>query len=988
MKKFAEFIIKFPKTIIVITIAITLILGYFMKDLKINSDILSYLPQDDPVVVLFNEVGDKFGGNSLAMIALENKDIFNFETLTRIRKLTKEFEKVENVSHVMSMTNILDIKKTEWGLEIGKLIDQYEVPESKNELEKLKSYTLSRDMYSGNLVSSDGRVSAIICRVKEGVDKTTVGKQLKRITREIKGKEKIYYAGIPFQMSSIDEIIVKDVKKLVPLVIILVIITLYFSFKSFRGVVLPLSTVLFSTIWALGLMSLSGISVSLVTNAIPILLIAIGSAYGIHMMTKYYEDVHDEKSKKDRIKDALKEVGVPIILTGITTAIGFLSFLGAYINMIREFAVFIALGVFFALVITITFIPAVLSLLKVKKIRQNGKKIENTAITRFMDCLSNFVLRREKLIVLFAIIIVITAIFGLFRLRREVNMLEYFNKKHEIRITEKMMQDRFGGSIPVQILVKGDIKNPFVLKEMIKIEKYLETLPDINNPQSVADLVCEMNDVMNDRYTIPETVEGVANLWFFLEGQDVLEQLVDDDASQALIQAKLGTVDTKKMIPLVKKINTYLQTHIKKDLIEFKLDTVSPEVKEIIEKQKVSEIADNIRMDIEKRQTDYNFNKYKLNQILYLEFAEKDSKISVHGISMVKEQIKKYLSSDESDIEISSQKVINKISYQIGVKLEDGTISPEHINSILKKNISLQMVSGDYEAIQLTAESVKSIIDETAKKDRVDSLLGKIKGLFPAELQKDEKFLKEIKDDLWLINENRIALSRDSYSHIVSNPESHNQPLIKLSLKQTGMPLIFKNLDEQIVKSQIQSLILAVFLVFILLTIQLKSFAGGLIGLIPIVLTVMVNFGLMAYLGVALDVCTVLIGSVAVGIGIDYTIHFLSRFRTEFEHCKSPHEALDKTLETTGVAILINAVSVSMGFLVLLFGSISPMRQFGWLMAVTMLTSAFGAITVLPAVILVAHAGFIGSFDKFANNLTSKIKEKIKNKGGIFNEKN
>jgi len=195
MKRFAKFVIRFPKTIIAVIIVITLVLGYFLKDLKINSDIISYLPKDDPVVVLFNEVGDKFGGNSLALVALETGDIFNFETLSRIRKLTLEFEKVESVSHVMSITNILDIKKIAGGLEVGKLIDQYEIPESRDALEKLKNYTLSKEMYAGNLVSYDGQVSVIICSVKEGVDKTGVAEKIKKITSEFAGQEKIYYAG-------------------------------------------------------------------------------------------------------------------------------------------------------------------------------------------------------------------------------------------------------------------------------------------------------------------------------------------------------------------------------------------------------------------------------------------------------------------------------------------------------------------------------------------------------------------------------------------------------------------------------------------------------------------------------------------------------------------------------------------------------------------------------------------------------------------------
>ena len=191
--------------------------------------------------------------------------------------------------------------------------------------------------------------------------------------------------------------------------------------------------------------------------------------------------------------------------------------------------------------------------------------------------------------------------------------------------------------------------------------------------------------------------------------------------------------------------------------------------------------------------------------------------------------------------------------------------------------------------------------------------------------------------------------------------------------------LAFKDLDENILKSQILSLSIALVLVLLLLSFQFRSFVGGLISIVPIVLTILVNFTLMGFLRIPLDAVTVMIGSVAVGIGIDYTIHFTSRFRYEFEKSKSERQALDKTLETTGKAIVINAASVMMGFLVLVLGSIVPMQRFGYLIALTMVISALGSITFLPALILVTKAKFVGDFEGFKISKLSELKEGVNN---------
>ncbi|MEA3431543.1 MAG: MMPL family transporter, partial [candidate division WOR-3 bacterium] len=246
MQKFADLVIKYRMIIIVSVVALTGFFGYHLKNLEIDTDILRYLPKNDSVVILFNEVGDKFGGTALAMVALETdpKDavhnVFNYETLNRVEEITERFKQMDEVSHVMSLTDIIDIKKTEWGLEVGKLIDKHNIPDSPGELEKLKEYTLSKDMYQGNVISEDGKITVIIARLEKDADKVKTAHKLKEIVKATKGNERIYYGGIPFQMASVLGFILGDLYRLIPLVTILVMVTLFFSFRTLQGVFLPL----------------------------------------------------------------------------------------------------------------------------------------------------------------------------------------------------------------------------------------------------------------------------------------------------------------------------------------------------------------------------------------------------------------------------------------------------------------------------------------------------------------------------------------------------------------------------------------------------------------------------------------------------------------------------------------------------------------------------------------------------------------------------
>jgi predicted RND superfamily exporter protein len=137
----------------------------------------------------------------------------------------------------------------------------------------------------------------------------------------------------------------------------------------------------------------------------------------------------------------------------------------------------------------------------------------------------------------------------------------------------------------------------------------------------------------------------------------------------------------------------------------------------------------------------------------------------------------------------------------------------------------------------------------------------------------------------------------------------------------------------------------------------LGSVSGALIGLVPIIFTLFVLFGLMGATGIPLDIATVLIGSISLGMGVDYSIHFLSRYRRELANGRPRDEALVETLRTTGRAITINVVTVSVGFVALVFGGLIPLQRFGLLIPVTMISSGLAALTLLPAIMFLVPAG-------------------------------
>ena len=694
MSKFAHFIMTHRKIVIFLTILITLFLGYSIKDIQIDPDILNYLPKSDPVVKLSQYIGKLYGGNLLAMVAMETDDIFTPSALKEMELLTKSLQQIDGITYVTSLTNILDIKENDGFIEIGTLVDLDYISENLNELQELKDYILEKDMYRDKFISTDATTALLICQLQNEIDKVKAAKTIKKQVEQLDLKANIYYGGLPFYLMEISDTIMRDLKALTPLVSILIIITLYLSFHSLIGVVFPILSVLISSVWTLGTMSLFGIPLTIISNTIPVILIAVGSAYSIHLINKYYE-INVQGSLRERAEKTLHSVGLPIVLTAVTTIVGFISFIfGSYLTMIQQFGLFSALGVFFALVTSTTLVPVLLSLVRTKPLLK--QKYKNTIYYRFTTRLSNWIYTNSILIVVIGLLIMSTSIAGIPRVQRKVDILDYFKPGSSIQLTEeRIMKGKFGGSIPIQILVNGEILDPAVLVEMKKVQDFLATLPNVHNPFSIVDLIMELNAAMGEGRKIPEHKDKVANLWFFIEGEESVDQLVNRGKSEALIQATL----------------------------------------------------------------------------IY------------------------------------------------------------------------------------------------APMDQITGLVDQI-----------EKFIADL-----------------------------DSPVCTFT--QTGMHSIYKNLDHSLLRSQFQSLLLSLGLILAMVSLLLGSFRGGLIGLIPIIFTLSVIFGFMGYSKIPLDIATVLVGSISIGIGIDYSIHFINRFQQEIKFSADSSDALVQTLQTTGRGIIINVLT-------------------------------------------------------------------------------
>ncbi|HAM78105.1 MAG TPA: hypothetical protein DCP61_02800, partial [Treponema sp.] len=353
--------------------------------------------------------------------------------------------------------------------------------------------------------------------------------------KELAGKNLTYkFYGDPSLSENSKSFMLSDLTRLIPLVAIVLLITLYFSFHTLEGTFLPLLTVLMATVCSCGLMALLHETFTLVSSVIPVALIASGSAYGIHVLTHYYNELNDVEGEltkeiyEDAVFRGLKEVSKAVLLAALTTAVGFASLVTSPIECLHSFAVFMAIGVVFALLFSVIFIPALILVKPYKRAyrrtpleklservrrridlahQRRGGKTAEEASGETTYAIYRFFCGTPARLIIFTVAILTIAITGFRLINIDTALVNYFPRSSEFRQNLDYVDEHYAGTNSTYFLISGkedgDVTNPELLTAVDEMQQYLlATYPDkIGKIASFTTFIKRVNQVWHDPAT-------------------------------------------------------------------------------------------------------------------------------------------------------------------------------------------------------------------------------------------------------------------------------------------------------------------------------------------------------------------------------------------------------------------------------------------------------------------------------------------------------
>jgi hypothetical protein len=575
-----------PKVVIVAVLVLTLAalfeIGY--RGLRFDSSPETLIAKNDQALRRHEQATAIFGSDRIAIVAVNaetasddatQRPVLTPEFIARLRSLTEQLETLNGVAKVISLTNVSFIRSEANSIVVENLVP----PDADADaLQSAANEALGNRLFAKNLISPDGKMAAINVVLDSNAD-AKIAEEIHQIAKRHAGAHEVYIAGEPIMEHHGSSNMARDLSMLTPVSAVLVLCAFYFSLRSWRSVALALLTVGLSVVWALAAMNLAGRPITVSTLTLPVVLMAIGSSYVIHVINQAILSSNqltgevDLASWRKTLSDALAFISPPVIVSATTTMAGFAALAFASIPTSRDLGIFAALGVGFAALLSLLFVPAVISL-RTRPLSRTPAVSRDYALflNGLLSRIGALVIARARIIQLIVLLIAIVSAIGIQRIQINTDYLNFTRRDSELRTAAKVLHERLAGAASFQILVdtgrRGALEQPVTLRQISELQRFIESQAGVDSTLSIADLVVEVNRVLTTgtphRADIPENTERVQDLFAELLSQDdTASHLMSLDRSKAVIFVRSNLFGSQQMKRVLTNIDAWAQTNLK-----------------------------------------------------------------------------------------------------------------------------------------------------------------------------------------------------------------------------------------------------------------------------------------------------------------------------------------------------------------------------------------------------------------------------------------
>ncbi len=613
---YQNIILKNPKSIFIILLITLISFGYYSKDFRLDASSETLLIEDDPDLKYLQEISERYGSKEFLILTYTpNEGMVSDVSINNLLSLKYKIQSLDWVHNVVTLLDIPLLNSSDTPLQ--ERLESFKTLKDEG-IDKNRGFNeiVNSPVFRNFVISEDGKTSGIIVYIKKNEELKDVQKktkeeiekykdQLKKqnhknileIRDVIKSYEdigKIHLGGIPMIADDMMSFIKSDIIVFGLGVLIFIIATLWFVFRRIIWIIVPISSCFFSVTVMMGILGILGWKVTVISSNFIALMLILTMAMNIHMSTRFLQirEKYPQMSILEQITLTTEKMFWPILYTVLTTIIAFLSLVFSEIKPIIDFGWMMTLGLITSFIITFTLLPSLINFVPTENISIGENK--DSIITTFFSKVSQ---NNHKIIFMITGILIIFSLIGISRLEVENSFINYFNKKTEIYKGMKLIDEKLGGTTPLEVILKfpkkakveeddefedwgdeneNDIEKYWFTKDKIdkisSVHNYLDSLPQVGKVLSFSSII-DVATLLNNNKPLGTLEMGVL---YTKIPESIKTEIIDPYISIKNNEARINLriIDSQENLrrnDLIEKINYDLknQLGLKKD--EFKL---------------------------------------------------------------------------------------------------------------------------------------------------------------------------------------------------------------------------------------------------------------------------------------------------------------------------------------------------------------------------------------------------------------------------------
>ena len=548
--------LKRPVAVTLFMVTATLFAAAGIPKLEIDTGLDSLIPASDPNRLIYQQVMGEFGSDNKTIIYIRDNNLWTPEKLSIIEGLHHDIERIDNVTSVDSLFNLHTIHGEDGKIESIPVLS--EAPTTVEEALAAKARALANPLYIGNYFSDSGNVLAMIVSVVDKEEDSDFSRriyqQMETLISEKRGNfDKLIQVGPPRINAELKRRLFDDFRLLGPLSAFILFASILFFMRSGISAVIPVVTSFLSIIWTFGMLGWTGVPINILSAMLPSLIIVIGSTEDTHMMAAYFRGLESnvENSREKAIYYMAKHISLPLVLTVLTTALGFSSNILSGIGLIQHFAFAATFAMLANGIITILVVPLLLSVYGPEK---NTSAVDDTESTRLPDIILR-IFRYYQDNYPVSVLIFTTVMCGFFiyhasKLYVTNDPLSYIPSDSELIKDTKLIHDDLAGIKIFFIRLDSNKQNAFQrpenINKLVEIQRFMDKQGVFDQSISLADHLAFANREFRGEYAarvLPATRQLVAQYLMFFHRSD-LDSYVSHDYSRANIVVRHNINDS------------------------------------------------------------------------------------------------------------------------------------------------------------------------------------------------------------------------------------------------------------------------------------------------------------------------------------------------------------------------------------------------------------------------------------------------------------